>query len=141
VLDDLTFDERALVDAAREGRELTCAEGTEIRAELIRELLLGKRMALDPRGVRLRRARVVGGLDLDHVTAEAGLSLVDCAIAERMTLLAATLPWLEMTGSHIDGIHAPGLRVSGDLKLGETTVSGGSGPAPHADRLKVDGRV
>lgn len=71
MLDDLTDPGQALVDAARDGRVLTCAGDTEIRAELVRELSLGKHGELAPGGVRPREAVPTGVLDLDHVTAAA----------------------------------------------------------------------
>jgi hypothetical protein len=164
VLDNLTADESALVTAAREGRVLTC--DAPIRAELIRELLLGRHGELDPRGVRLHGARVSGELDLDYVTAVVGLDLVDCVLAEPLYLSHAAVPWLELARSRISGIQAAGLRVASDLNLAGVTVSGAgkggvvrlrdahvggtltmeqakvsndSGPALHADGLRVDG--
>lgn len=122
MLDDLTADESALVDAARDGEVLTRA--APIRAALIRELLLGRRGELDPRGIRLHGARVVGPLELDYVTAPVGLELVDCDIEERVVLAEASLPRLVLTESRIAGIDAEGLRVSGDLIAAEVTVTG-----------------
>jgi hypothetical protein len=165
VLDDLTDRETALVTAAREGSVLTCDGKTSIRAELIRELLLGRRGELDPRGIRLYQAKIVGTLDLDYVTAKVGLDLVDCVVEERMTLSHAVLPHLVLTKSRLAGFNAGGVRIGGDLILNEATVAGegemgavrlrdaqvrtlsmeglearnDSGPALHADRLRVDG--
>jgi hypothetical protein len=162
VLDDLTDRESALVDAAREGTVLVCDGRTRIRAEVIRELVLGRRGELDPRGIRLHKAKVVDTLDLDYVKAEVGLDLVDCAVEEHMTLSHAVLPRLVLTKSLIAGLNAEGVRISGDLILIEATVTGAgvrlrdahisgtlsmeslearndTGPALHADRLRVDG--
>jgi hypothetical protein len=50
MLDDLTADESDLVACSRAGEVLT--RDAPIRADLIRELLLGRRGELDPRGVR-----------------------------------------------------------------------------------------
>lgn len=164
VLDDLTDRESALVDAAREGNVLVCDGKTRIRAELIRELLLGRRGELDPRGVRVHQATVTGTLDLDYVTAKVGLDLVDCTVEEHMTLSHAVLHRLVLTKSRLAGLNAEGVRISGDLILIEATVTGpgvrlrdahingtlsmeglearnDSGPAIHADRLRVDGIV
>jgi len=124
VLDDLTDRESALVDAAREGTVLVCDGKTRIRAEVIRELLLGRRGELDPRGIRLHKAKIIDILDLDHVTAAVGLDLVDCAVEERMTLSHAVLPRLVLTKSRIAGLNAGGVRISGDLILIEATVTG-----------------
>jgi hypothetical protein len=96
VLDDLSDREQELVDAARRGTVLVCSDhpvdalavsedpGLRIRAALLRELLVGRRDDLDPRGVRLHGARIVGALELDHVTAAAGLDLVGCVMDERV---------------------------------------------------------
>jgi hypothetical protein len=164
VLDDLTDDESELVAAARDGRVLDCSANTRIRAGLIRELLLGRHGDLDPRGVRLHGARVVGPLELEYVTSPVGLELVDCDVEERMSLSRAVLPRLQLTKSRLDGLHAPGVQVAGDVLLDEATVSGtgelgavrlrgahvggmlilsgaevhnDSGPAVHADSLRV----
>jgi hypothetical protein len=165
VLDDLTDREAALVAAARDGTVLVCDGGTRLRAELIRELLLGRRGELDPRGVRVHKATVTGTLDLDHVPAKAGLDLVDCVVEEHLTLSHAVLPRLVLRKSRLaGGLNAEGVRISGDLVLIEATVFGAgirlrdahisgtlsmedlearndSGPALHADRLRVDGIV
>ena len=124
MLDDLTDRETALVAAARDGTVLVCDGRTRIRAEVIRELLLGRRGELDPRGIRLHQAKIIDTLDLDHVTAEVGLDLVDCAVEERMTLSHAVLPRLVLTKSRIAGLNAEGVRISGDLVLIEAVVSG-----------------
>lgn len=161
MLADLTEPERALIDAARDGRVLTPPDGTEIRAAVVRELLLGTRGVPAPRGVQLRDARLTGPLDLDHVTAVAGLSLLGCDIPAPLALYSATVPWLVLTGSRLGGVHATRLRVGGDLvldgaetdgvvRLGDARVEGNlslagatlrneSGPALTANRLRVDG--
>src|SRR3979490_1360093 len=67
-----------------------------VRAELVRELLLGRRGELDPRGIRFRGARIVGGLDPDYVRSATGLRLVRCAVNETITARDAHLPWLSL---------------------------------------------
>jgi len=53
--------------------------GHEIGAEVIRLILLGHLASdPDPRGLRLRGARIVGRLDLDHVTSAIPLTMVSC---------------------------------------------------------------
>ncbi|HEX6354920.1 hypothetical protein [Actinophytocola sp.] len=168
MLDDLTDHESALTDAACGGTELVCADRVPIRAALIRELLLGRRGELDPRGVRLRGARVVGALELDYVTAKVGLDLVDCDIEEPVDLTQAALPRLVLVRSRLAGLRAAGVRISGDLLLDEATIVGTEktgavrllsahvgralsldgvevrndfGSALHADRMQVDGIV
>lgn len=140
VLDQLTGPERALIDAARVGHVLTCADDTEIRAELVRELLLGVRGELAPRGVRLRGARLTGGLDLAHATATTGLSLVDCDLTTPPDLESATVPWLVLDESRLAGpVCLDDAHVRGNLSLAGTEVRGDAGPALTADRLRVGG--
>lgn len=139
MLEDLTDDESALVDAARAGAVLACA--CEIRAELVRELLLGRHGELDPRGVRLHDARVVGALELDYITATVGLDLVDCDVREPMDLSHATLSRLVLTGSRLAAVRAGGLHVSGTLTMEGAELRNDAGPALHADRLRVDGTL
>ncbi|MFL6121937.1 hypothetical protein [Actinophytocola sp.] len=164
--DDLTDDESALVDAARAGRVLTPA--APVRAELVRELLLGRHGELDPRGVRLHEARVVGPLELDYVTTTAGLDLVDCDLEEPLDVSNAVLPRLVLSGSRLTGIRGTSLRITGDARLDGIVVTGSgdpgavrllgarvgglltlvraevrndSGPALYADGLQVGGTL
>ncbi|QQQ76164.1 hypothetical protein IOD16_34895 [Saccharothrix sp. 6-C] len=136
-----------------------------VRAELIRELILGRRGALDPRGIRLVGARIVGVLDLDHVHTSTSLRLADCTLAEPLTAYSANLSQVNLQGSYLPGFHADGLRVDGNLFLRGATVRGSgdrgairllnahvrgvldcdeveignnTGPALSADRLRVD---
>ncbi|GAA3464264.1 hypothetical protein ACFFSW_07475 [Saccharothrix longispora] len=95
---DPTPQERLLVTVAVQGAEYACSaltvedlvEMTDpahvIRADVIRDLLLGRHGELDPRGVRVSGARIVDRLDLDHVTAAAGVELLGCVITEPITV-------------------------------------------------------
>jgi hypothetical protein len=91
-LGDLTCRERELVEAVNAGHVLECSQlSTEqlsatgdpkhiIRAELLRELLLTRcDKPLDPRGVRVRGARITGVLDLTHVQTAVGIELRSCS--------------------------------------------------------------
>ena len=111
-LDDLTEIERAVVDAARRGvwakpnnvvgvQELAVTGNPDLRVRsvVIRELLMGRCGELDPRGLRVKGVRVVGQLDLDHVEAVAGLSLLNCALPDGVTCLFARLREMVLRGS------------------------------------------
>jgi hypothetical protein len=110
--------EQRLIEAARRGDVLECTEPDNVvRAELVRELLLGRHGELDPRGVMLTGARIEGLLDLDGVEAVVGLFLSDCTFDEPIEARNASLPDLMFHGGRCAGIHADGLQVSGDLFL------------------------
>jgi hypothetical protein len=180
VLADLTDRERELVDVARHGTVLVCSDlpvddladsddpARCVRAELVRELLLGRRGELDPRGIRLGGARIVGGLDLDYVRGVTGLRLAGCAVVETIIARGAHLPWLSLFRSRINTLVADGLQVDGSMRLGGVRVTGSgeygvirlhsahiggpldlqdaeivndTGPALIADGLQVDGSL
>lgn len=129
LLADLTELERELVRTARRGSVLDCHglpmgelaatdnPGRRIRAELIRELLLGRRGELDPRGVRVSGVRVTGELDLGHVHARAALEVTGSVFDKRCDLRHACLPRLVLRGSHLVELQADGLQVDGGVHL------------------------
>ena len=139
VLTDLTAVEQRLIDYARRGQVLVCGDlpvddladdtdpSREIRATLIRELLLGRRGDLDPRGVRVQGARITGLLDLDHVQAIVGLELRKCVLPDPLSTGDAVLPWLSLQDSVIDTLHALGLRTTSNLWLAGVRLDAGGG--------------
>jgi cytoskeletal protein CcmA (bactofilin family) len=122
VIDKLTGAERELADAARDG--LAYVTDAPVRAAVLRELLLGLRGPVDPRGVRVGGARIAGTLNLDHVEAAVGLALVDCVVVNTISARAATLPWLELSGSRIAGFDGTGVRIGHDLDLTGVRATG-----------------
>lgn len=140
LLTGLTALEQQVIDAARRGdwvepadyvpmEELKSTDdpGRQVRAALIRELLMGRRSDLDPRGVRIRRVRVVGQLDLDHVTTVTGLVLVECALGDGVTCAQAQLPNLSLSGSHLSRLDAENMRTDGNMDLNNVVVIGTAG--------------
>jgi hypothetical protein len=137
-LSEVSSRERALVDALTSGCVVECSKLTTeqlaatenprytIRAELIRDLVLGRGGApLDPLGVRVHGARVTGTLDLTHVPAAVGIELRGCYFERAVLLTGARLPWLTLTASHLPALDGDGLRVDGDVLLGDGfTVTG-----------------
>ncbi|MFI5586390.1 hypothetical protein ACIA5G_15210 [Amycolatopsis sp. NPDC051758] len=122
VLDELTEAERGLVEAARRG--LLFAPGAPVRALVLRELLLGLRGPLDPRGVRVEDARIAGTLNLDHVEAGVGLALLGCVVVNPVGARHARLPWLDLSGSRIAGFDGDGVRIDHDLDLTGVRATG-----------------
>ena len=97
--------EQQLVEAARRGQWLTCAKPDQVvRGEVIRELLLGRHGELDPRGVRLSGARIVGDFDLEHVDAGVGMFLQRCMIEEPIRAGRSVLPYLVLHGGQRAGL-------------------------------------
>ncbi len=179
VLANLSDREKKLVTAARRGGELVCSNlapealatsedpAHVVRAELIRELLLGRRGELDPRGIVLYGARITGQLDLNYITTSVGVALVMCHITNPVVLNQAHLPWLHLASTRLPSLWADGLQVDGTLNLQEACVTGSddtgivrlfdarigilfmddavitnsSGPAVSADRLQVSSNV
>jgi hypothetical protein len=177
VLADLTA--REVIDAARDGTMLICSvlpvdqlandqdQAHEVRAELLRELLLDRRGPVDPRGVRLTGARIIGLLDLDTISTSTGLRLIKCVFPDGIDAANCHLPWLWLNGSHIDVLLARQLKVDSDMRLDGLRVGGAEngsislqgahiggnldldgaeitndvGPTLLADGLKVDGNL
>lgn len=160
--------EQRLIEAARRGDVLKCAEPDNVvRAELIRELLLGRHGELDPRGVMLAGARIEGTLDLDSVNAVVGLDLDHCVIDAPIQARQAVLPLLKLYGGRCAGLRADGVQIdqhlflrdgirinsddeggavrllganiSGYLDLSDAEITNTAGPALYADYLRVGG--
>ncbi|WIY01253.1 hypothetical protein QRX60_45715 [Amycolatopsis mongoliensis] len=180
MLDDLARLERELIDAARAGDTpvgsgLTVEEladdndpAHEIRARLLREMLLGQRGTLDPKGIKVQGARITGTLDLDNVAACSGLSVTSCVVTSAITARYASLPWLRLAHCRVGNVHADGIRVisgmwldslrvtgiggtgairlpgshiGGMLDLSRTEIINETGPALFAPGLRVDGNI
>lgn len=68
-----------------------------IAADDVRDLLRGRVVTdPDPRGLRLRAARIRGRLDLDNLNTTVKLTLLDCLLDEGITARAAHLPGLSL---------------------------------------------
>ncbi|WP_245589579.1 hypothetical protein [Amycolatopsis balhimycina] len=181
MLTDLTEFEQRVVNTARRGEvarpatamtveELAVTDDPEmrIRADLLRELLRGLHGDLDPRGIRIAGVRVVGRLDLDHVTAITGLDLYRCALPNGVVCRYARLRCLYLNHCLLTHLYADGLRTDSSLHMRDATITGTgelgavrlsdahigaelglsratitntTGPALHADGLRTDSSV
>ncbi len=130
------------------------------RSTVIRDILRGQLVAdPDPRGLRLRGARIFGLLDLEGVTTNVRLQLNDCLIEEGIFAPDAQLVCLDLTGCRIGhrveppldlpplqveryadvgAIELTGAHISTTLDCAGTQIRNDSGPALSADRLQVD---
>ncbi len=139
-LSEASSREPALIDALASGcvveysnltvEQLAATENTQytIRAELLRELVLGRiGERLDPLGVRVHGARITGTLDLTHVPAAVGIELRGCVFERPVLMVSARLPWLTLAGSHLCALDCDGLQVDGDVLLGDGFTATGQG--------------
>ncbi len=90
-----------------------------IRAGLIRWMSVDPDAVrlIDPRGVRVVGAKIVGSLNLAQVHVPFGITLRNCAIPEAMELSSAEISSLDLSGSYTGSIHAEGINVTHQLTL------------------------
>ncbi|MGQ0611480.1 MAG: hypothetical protein ACT4N9_10305 [Paracoccaceae bacterium] len=125
--------EMDLIAACQNGRALVLgglpAEGDksrEIRADLLRLLATGgtPECRLDPKGVILVGAYISGMLDLQFTICRGRVVVHMCRFAEEPNLTQAEIAQLSLDGSHLPGLFAQGIRVSGGLFLRGLTATG-----------------
>jgi hypothetical protein len=102
--------EQRLIDG-----EFVDLKGATIAASSIRDLLIADR--LDPRGIRLRDARVEGVLDLADIHSKRPLVLLDCRTDSPVVLDRAALSSVDLTGLVAPGVSAAWLRLDHYLLL------------------------
>ena len=159
----LTDLERRLVETAVAGQtlDLRAAPERELRAGLVRDVLLGGHGPVDARGLQVRGAALVGPLDLDGLQTRVRLRLRECTLPG-LVLRGATLPLLDLGGCTVGGLLADdaavdgsvllwrgfscqglvsfvGARIGGKLDLSGAVLAGGSGAAMVADRITLGG--
>lgn len=161
LLDDAHRPERTTIgDGERPGPN---AESVDIRAEFIRNLLLGGERLHD-KGLRLRGARITGALDLQGCDCRRDLSLTQCVLDGQLNLVNATLRGLHISGCTMAGLSADnasfsgsvyiragsevhgemslsGARIAGDLQICDATLSSPDHDAIFAPSLRVEGSV
>ena len=106
----------------------------QIRASLIRWICVDReaRSLIDPEGIRVVGARITGGLDLSLVNVPFPVVLRNCVFAEIINLSGAEIADLELDGSHTLGIHASGLAVRNNLRMGKGFHAVGAIVLDHA---------
>lgn len=153
--------ERRLIESAQSGvlLHLSTDQASDVRAVVIRDLLRGKYTDQpDPRGVRLRGARILGELDLADVRTEIPLTLQDCSHDEPLSLTRAHLPHLDLSGSTFPALeaadfvcehdlqlsnvrsqrlHLVGANVSGQVNLTDARLCASSTPALNSERITI----
>lgn len=104
----------------------TPTDATQIRAELLRYLILGgcKEYCPDESGVRVFGAYVTGMLDLSFCTAKSATVLRSCRFEHGIVAVETEFQHLSLSGSEVPGLMAAGTRVTGAvfLKDGFTAI-------------------
>jgi hypothetical protein len=131
-------EELRLVSAALAGEPLA---GGEVRAEVIRDVVVGRHGELDPRGLLIRGAVIMGQLDLDGVHCGVPVRLIECRFAEPVLARGAHLSLLSLAGSQLPGLRARGIHVSGWLNCGGARMTNETGAAVGIDNARIDGGV
>lgn len=167
---DLTEPEQHMIAAAMAGEPVTCTDtGRGVRAEVVRDLLVGRHGEVDPRGLRLEGAVVTGQLDLDGVHCAVPVRLIRCRFDEPVLARGAQLSLLSLAGSQVPGLYAGGVRlvdslylndgftaaadaadaavrlrgarIGGLLDCGGARLTNAAGPALVADNARIEGGV
>ncbi|MFC3893782.1 hypothetical protein ACFOWZ_20090 [Lentzea rhizosphaerae] len=161
--------EQQLIEAAKNGDRFTGTTPDQVvRAEQLRELLLGHHGDLHPRGLRLEGVRIEGTLDLDSAKVVVGMLFTDCVFDGPILAYDAEIPHLMIIGGQLAGLYAGAARVrrelylregvkfaggddavirlhaahiGGDLDLEGVEVTCTTGSAVKADSLRVDGSM
>lgn len=179
----LTDVEQTLVDHIERGEVLDLAAGGpvdepamrswddayRIRADVLRDVVRGRLSCdPDPRGLRLRGARITGHLDLCGVTSGLQLHLDSCLFEAGLDVTDARLSWLGLTRCRLEHPDGPALRADrlaatalrlvdstlvgrhpggtislhgariGSVDCSRAVLSNDSGPAVRADAMTVE---
>jgi hypothetical protein len=90
-----------------------------INAKLIRWLCVDRqaRDLVDPSGIKIYGAKIVGGLNLKTLVVPFPLTLDHCAVPEEAILNSLEISGLDFGSSWMGPIAADGIRVKGDISL------------------------
>lgn len=103
------------------------AADRDVRAELLRWLCLDKAAEayVDPRGIRVHGASIVGPFDLSGAILRFPLVLNYCRLTDNLKLISAELAFLDLSSSSANGIRADRVEIKGNLFLGDKFTSHG----------------
>jgi len=101
----------------------------DVRVQLIRWLAIDEHASalVDPKGIRVLGARIVGPLDLKQVRVPFPIALVRCSIPEVIVFDYADMPSLDLSGSDTAGFSGISLNAHAFVNLGSdprTNVGG-----------------
>lgn len=116
--------EDELLAAARAGRVLDCGDADalgRVDAVLLRRCCQELKGLIDRRGIRLRRAEIMGCADLSGLEIPFSLRFAECAFDEPLVVEGAQLFELMLTGCiRLPGLLANGVQIRRDLDLSGT---------------------
>ncbi|MEV6348893.1 hypothetical protein [Actinoplanes sp. NPDC051851] len=145
---DLTDIERLVWDAFPTGRWINLRPGQEVRAEVLRALLLGARPAVDGEqaALRLGGAVITGRLVLSHADIGGSISLRNCHFTDAPDIYGARMRRLRLVDCELPGLNlavteiSAGIRLSGTIFTGQLSLAGARiGGAIVLDGSKVSG--
>jgi hypothetical protein len=119
-----------MLDGAEDPLPRTDSEGEAspwiVRAPVLRHLLTGSEWPVDPKGVRLRRVRISGQLDLEGVTVRCPLLLRGCYLddPEPLALGYATIPVLALHSCRLVGLLASNVVCSAKFDIQNSVFDG-----------------
>jgi hypothetical protein len=121
--------EAEFLAAASAGHAVECGGGDSTRrpveAALLRRCCLRLKDRIDPRGIRLQDAAIIGSLDLAGLDVPFPLRFDGCEFSSPLVVEGAQLYELVLTGCvRLPGLLANGVRVRRDLDLSRTHVTG-----------------
>ena len=89
----------------------------EIRADLIRWLCVDRqaREMVDPKGILVAGAKILGTLDLSYARVPFGLNLWRCRLTGKTNLQATEIAELDFQGSWLDSIDADSVKAKGNV--------------------------
>ncbi|MEV6280325.1 hypothetical protein [Nocardia sp. NPDC051832] len=87
----------------------------QIPAAALRKVLVDRDLDVDPHGIRINGARIIGPIDLENIKFEHALHLTACHVEHHINLTGSTLQTLQLSGSHIKSLTLIGATVTGDL--------------------------
>jgi hypothetical protein len=118
-------DEAELIEAFRSGRDGDCQRGV-VEAGFIRSCCRELKDEIDPRGINLRNAAIVGCLDLAGLNVPFPVRLDGCDFDTALMLEGAQLQEIALTScDRLPGLLANGVNIRRDLDLSRSQVTGG----------------
>lgn len=123
------MDEAELIGVFREGQVADLAPGGkrgQVDAAFIRRCCLELKEQIDPRGLNVRNAVIVGSLDLAGLEVPFPLRFDGCGFESAPVLHGAQLHELSLAAcDRLPGLLANGVRVQRDLDLSGSRITGG----------------